>query len=94
MSFGRKTRREEKERRNEPENAMMGANEAILRFATRSAVEFPMAKMVRPMIASDKPKISPRTVKTETTSSAANKDKHKETARRRQLYEDRARGCW
>ena len=49
---------------------MIGANEAILRFATRSAVEFPTAKMVSPIMASERPKISPRTVRTETTSSA------------------------
>jgi hypothetical protein len=29
-------------------------------FATRSAREFPTAKMVKPMIASDNPKIKPK----------------------------------
>ena len=62
--------RRKKGRGNEPEKAMIGAKEAILRFATRSAVEFPMANMVTPMIASERPKSFPSIERTETTSSA------------------------
>lgn len=41
-----------------------------LTFATRSAVEFPIAKMVTPMMASDRPNTWPRVVRIVTTSSA------------------------
>ena len=42
------------------ENPMMGAKTATDMLATRSARELPMAKTVRPMIASERPKISPK----------------------------------
>ena len=42
------------------ENPMIGAKTATAMFATRSAREFPTAKIVRPMMASDKPKIKPK----------------------------------
>jgi hypothetical protein len=41
-----------------------------LTFATRSAVEFPIAKMVTPMMASERPKTCPKVVRMVTTSSA------------------------
>lgn len=41
------------------ENPIIGAKEAMLVFATRSASEFPMAKMVKPIMASDNPKMRP-----------------------------------
>lgn len=41
------------------EKPMMGAKTATLMLATRSARELPTAKMVSPMIASDRPKMRP-----------------------------------
>lgn len=38
---------------------MIGANCATVTFATKSASELPTAKMVRPMMASERPKSSP-----------------------------------
>ena len=45
------------------EKPMIGANAATVMFATKSAREFPIAKMVRPMIASEMPKIKPKVYK-------------------------------
>ena len=41
------------------EKPMTGANAATEMFAMRSARELPTAKMVRPMIASERPKMKP-----------------------------------
>ncbi len=42
------------------EKPIIGANAATVIFATKSAREFPTAKIVRPMIASDRPKMRPK----------------------------------